>query len=197
MKPADLSSLSGVVLCGGESRRMGRDKGLLPIGDTCWAIHMAGKLASWKIPVFYSINAGQQANYGILIPSGRLIVDALGIPGPLEGLFSVHRRLPGRDLLLLACDMPDLDEATIRGIVDVYREGGPYDFYVYQEEGAGRPVAQPFCGIYTSAGLDAFWSLFAGGEGRGDHSLQSLLNKGRTRRLPIERGDVFRNYNSL
>lgn len=194
MKPADLSNLSGVVLCGGESRRMGRDKGLLPIGDTCWAIHMAAKLASWKIPVFYSINAGQLANYGALIPADRLIVDALGIPGPLEGLFSVHQKLPGRDLLLLACDMPDLDTATIGGIIDVYRGGGPYDFYVYQ---AGRSVAQPFGGIYTSAGLGAFWSFFAGGEDRGDHSLQSLLNKGRTRRLPIERVDVFRNYNSL
>jgi molybdopterin-guanine dinucleotide biosynthesis protein A len=175
---------------------MGRDKGLLPIGDTCWALHMGDKLAPWGIPVFYSINPGQQASYGALIPAGRMVVDGLGMPGPLEGLFSVHQKLPGRDLLLLACDMPDLDGASVQKIIDVYRKGEGDDFYVYQEVENGRRITQPFCGIYTSIGLIAVRASFVGGLS-GDHSLQSLLNKGKTRRLPIERTEVFRNYNSL
>jgi molybdopterin-guanine dinucleotide biosynthesis protein A len=198
-----LSNLTGVVLCGGESRRMGRDKGLLPIGDTCWAVFMAGKLAPWSIPVVYSINPRQEVTYGALIPSERLVIDEVGLQGPLEGLFSVHKQLPGRDLLLLACDMPDLDAPTIQGLIDAYGKEDGYDFYVYQEEvsggreeASGQFFAQPFCGIYTSAGL-ALAGASRHGNGPGDLSLQSLLYKGKTKRLPLERIESFRNYNSF
>jgi molybdopterin-guanine dinucleotide biosynthesis protein A len=203
MKPADLSNLSGIVLCGGESRRMGRDKGLLPIGDTCWAIHMAAKLASWKIPVFYSINAGQQANYGTLIPSERLIIDALGIPGPLEGLFSAHEKFPDRDILLLACDMLDLDEPGIGQVIDAYSagkrdsdksgdDGSVADFFVYRDQG----LTQPFCGIYTACGLAAAYRLFRTGNLR-DFSLQALLRGDTTFWVGAPDPKAFRNYNTL
>jgi molybdopterin-guanine dinucleotide biosynthesis protein A len=202
-----LSRLTGVILCGGKSRRMGRDKGLLKIGDTSWAQYIAGKLAPWQLPVVYSINCTQEEAYGDLIPREQLIMDALGLPGPLEGLFSVHARFPDRDLLLLACDMPDLDAPTLQGIINAYRSGDPYDFYVYQEDSPGKSFAQPFGGIYTSTGLTAASAgltavsigLAAPGteDTAGDFSLQSLLNMGKTKRLPIDRVEVFRNYNSL
>src|ERR1700744_558321 len=145
--------LLGVVLCGGESRRMGRDKGLLETDGVPWAIRMGAKLTPWSIPVVYSINTKQQATYPAILPPELLITDTLGIPGPLAGLFSIYTRYPDKDLLLLACDMQDLDEATIGRLVGIYRdkhmeENAP-SFYVYQDNG----FLQPFCGIYTAAGL--------------------------------------------
>jgi len=191
-----LALLTGVVLCGGESRRMGRDKGLLKIGETSWAQYMAAKLAPWRLPVVYSINPGQAAAYSALIPGDQLIIDALGLHGPLEGLFSVHARLPDKDFLLLACDMPDLDMPTIQKIIEAYREKQRYDFYVYQEELPGESFIQPFCGIYTSAGLAGTFASYRG-EPAGDGSLQALLRKGLTQKLSLERTEAFRNYNSL
>jgi molybdopterin-guanine dinucleotide biosynthesis protein A len=215
-----LSNLAGLVLCGGESRRMGSDKGLLQKEGIPWAVHMGHKLTPWQLPVFYSINSRQKDTYGAILPAERLITDAMGLAGPLEGLFSAHARFPKKDWLLLACDMPDLDGTAIRGVIDAwrtYRKEEYYDFYVYQEaapgssEGTPGPVegtrefaeaapglsfVQPFCGIYTSAGLAGAYASHRMRDTE-DLSLQSLLKKGRTRKLPLDRADAFRNYNSL
>lgn len=197
-----MDQLLGVVLCGGESRRMGRDKGLLPAGDTIWALSAAGKLAPFGIPVIFSINETQLERYSAYISPDHLVIDTVSgktppeglavVKGPLKGLLSVHRKLPGRNLLLLACDMLHLDEPTIQKVITAYREESGYDFYVYQDQ----EFAQPFCGIYTSQGLAAVCQR-VGEEGLPDSSLQSLLNNANTRRLTIDRMEAFRNYNSL
>jgi molybdopterin-guanine dinucleotide biosynthesis protein A len=209
-----MDKLLGVVLCGGESLRMGRDKGSLLKEGIPWAQFIADKLLPFQLPIVFSIHPKQRDLYSGSIPDGQFVQDALNalsVKGPLQGLLSVHAQFPSRDLLLLACDMLDLDEPTIRKIIDMYlldgmreeqhgkqRDGsndeppGEHDFFVYQE----TSFIQPFCGIYTSRGLDPLYTLALEGSLR-DFSLQSLLKKGRTRRLPIDRIEAFGNYNSL
>ncbi|HEY4287919.1 MAG TPA: molybdenum cofactor guanylyltransferase [Puia sp.] len=190
-----MDKLLGLVLCGGESRRMGSDKGLLLKDGTPWALHMGLKLSPWKIPVFYSINKGQQTAYKTILPSRHLVVDTLDLPGPLNGLFSLHQRLPKMDILLLACDMIDLDTATIDQMIRAYMENGPFDYYAYRE-GQEDGFFQPFCGIYTTIGLAAAFDAYRHKLAT-DHRLQTLLRQGRTRSLSIDRPEAFRNYNNL
>jgi len=203
-----MKQLMGVILCGGESRRMGRDKGLLEKDGRRWAQYMADKLFFAGIPVVFSINPPQLSTYTLHLPASRLIVDSpslFSIAGPLRGLLSVHEQFPGADLLLLACDMIDMDEDTLRQLIDAYTNAtspvavtgssaqpASPDFFVYQE----GDFAQPFCGIYTSAGL-AVVHTSALQERLVDFSLQSLLRKGNTMRMPLQRIAAFRNYNTL
>ena len=163
---------------------MGRDKGLILKDGIPWARHMADKLAPFDMPVIYSINPSQVDAYAAELPDVRFVVDNATVPGPLKGLLSVHAKFPDKDLLLLACDMPDMDHATIFQIIDAYRAGGPYEFYAYRE-GA---FFQPFCSIYTSAGLKNYVE---------EVSLQGLLRRGKTKCLAILRNEAFRNYNTL
>ena len=175
---------------------MGKDKGLLKKDGSPWALFMAGKLHACQLPVVYSINTGQQTAYAGIFPAGDCVVDALGLAGPLEGLFSVHRKFPHRDLFLFSCDMLDLDQKTITRLLDVYRvDGGKHDFYVYADEAPGRFLTQPFCGIYTAAGLEVSCGCYLEKLAI-DLSLQGLLQRGRTCRLPIDDMGAFRNYNS-
>jgi molybdenum cofactor guanylyltransferase len=218
-----MNNLLGVVLCGGESRRMGRDKGLLLQGNKPWAIYMADKLAPFRMPVVFSINQRQLEAYSALILAGQLVIDSLDLPGPLKGLLSVHRKFPEKDLLLLACDMMDLDDGTIRKMIGTYSEemegrprtrswenrpadgpgesserespGESPDFFVYQED----HFAQPFCGIYTANGLLQASATLSGQDHHDQHdfSFQGLLGKGKTRRLMIDRPEAFKNYNTV
>jgi len=177
----NITELLGLVLCGGESRRMGRDKGLLLKDGVPWALYAGRKLMP-RMPVFYSIRQAQTEAYAAVLPAERLIPDALAIAGPLNGLLSLHRRFPGADILLAACDMLDLDEATL-GRLLAAREGGDADFFAYGDE----RLWQPFGCIYTSKGLR---------KAEGHESLQSLLRAGKTQGLPILDPMAFNNYNT-
>jgi molybdopterin-guanine dinucleotide biosynthesis protein A len=186
-----MNNLLGVVLCGGESRRMGRDKGLLGKDGVPWAQFIAEKVAPFDLPVIFSVRPGQTPAYRAAIPEGDFLEDRLNLGGPLNGLLSAHELFPGKDILLLACDMLDLDEVTIRDLIGIYRDGG-YEYYVYQ---LGSGFFQPFCGIYTGGALAEAYRSITDSPSQ-DLSLQSFLKKGRTKKLMIERMEAFANYNS-
>ena len=181
-----MCKLIGVVLCGGESRRMGRDKGLIDCDGVSWAERMGLKLASFGLQVVYSIRAEQETAYSA-IPGAILVVDSVELGGPINGLLSVHRRFPADDLLVLACDMQDMDNGTIGGLIAEYRRGGA-EFYVYYE-GA---LAQPFCAIYTAGGLSR-----VSGEIGEERRMRTIVEMGVVQRLEVKRQEAFGNYNSM
>lgn len=186
-----MQNLLAVVLCGGQSRRMGRDKGLIPAGDgSIWAQQVAAKLVLLQLPVVFSVNQKQVEEYARYIERGQLVVDSSEIPGPVGGVLSVHEQLPGKNLLLLACDMLEMDAATIRQTIDIYLKEPGFDFYVHQDSN----FAQPFCGIYTAVGLERV-SRQAKEHALAKFSMQWLLNGANTRRMPIENPGAFSNYN--
>jgi len=173
----------GVILCGGSSSRMGRDKGLICKDGIPWARYMADKLSAFHIPVVFSVNASQVRAYSAVAPAAALVTDNVAVAGPLKGLLSVHAQSPRTDLLLLACDMLDVDMPTIAHLIASYSAGG-YEFYAYRE----NAFFQPFCAVFTAAGLE---------RGVQEPSLQMLLRQGKTKSLAILRSEAFRNYNTL
>jgi len=190
-KDGRIADLLGVILCGGESRRMGRDKGLLLADGVPWALHMAEKLRPWGLPVVYSINKGQYETYSAHLPGQRLVVDRLGLAGPLEGLLTVHAAYPGSDLLLLACDLQDLDAETLSGLIGKYL-AEEANAYAYRDADG----LQPLCAIYTSVLLRPRYEAVK--EGRAiDVRLRSLLDGEGVRLLEAGSEGAFRNYNTL
>lgn len=189
---ASIKNILGVVLCGGESKRMGTDKGLKKIENTIWAQWVAGKLNFVNCPVVYSVNQTQFEKYSAHISPEHLITDDNDMKGPMRGLFSVHNKFPDNDLLVLACDMLELDDFTIRHLMQVYEEEQGYDFYVHRD----KEFDQPFCSIYTGSGLQAL-EAFVQAHIMTDFSMQSLLRKGNTKRITINHRNAFENYNTI
>jgi molybdopterin-guanine dinucleotide biosynthesis protein A len=178
-----MAALMGVILCGGESRRMGRDKGLIQKDGISWARRMADKLVSLGLPVVFSVNTSQLDAYTQVLPGEILVADSAAADGPLKGLLSVHEKFPDEDLLLLGCDMLDMDAQTIQLLTDAHRKD-VYSFYAYAIDG----FFEPLCCIYTAAGLAA---------GPMASSLQNLLRQGKTKSLVMVNNEAFRNYNTL
>ncbi|AHM62068.1 molybdenum cofactor guanylyltransferase [Flammeovirgaceae bacterium 311] len=170
---------------------MGRDKGLMPIGDSCWAKHVADKLESLQLPVVVSVNGAQLNTYSKIFAREQLVIDAVSVSGPLNGLLSVHQQYEHWDLLLMACDMVNMQFNTLFSLIRIYQASTLADFYVYQEES----FAEPFGGIYTGRGLRKVAKLVEDKRLK-NYSLRSILEQGRTKKVPISSRISFTNYNS-
>lgn len=186
-----VSQLLGVTMCGGESRRMGTDKGLMKRGNTTWAEMVTGKLRELHLPVVVSINQSQQLHYRQIFLSDTMVVDCLNLQGPLNGLLSVHQANPQADLLLLACDMIDMKLPVLQNLVQCYRLEPAFDCYAYHR----GSFFEPLCAIYTATALNAIQSAFNQGV-LSDFSLQNILRNRNTKSLPIDDLESFNNKNS-
>jgi molybdopterin-guanine dinucleotide biosynthesis protein A len=93
------NALVGVVLAGGRSRRMGRDKATLCLDGEAMAARAARRLR----PVVATVVMADGGR--ALIPSFFSVADA-AVGGPAAGLLGAAARFPGHPLLVLACDLP-------------------------------------------------------------------------------------------
>jgi molybdopterin-guanine dinucleotide biosynthesis protein A len=186
-----MEQLLGMVMCGGQSSRMGTDKGLIVINDTCWAGYMATKLKALELPFIVSINASQAEKYTKYFSDEQLVIDASEANGPVRGILSVHFKYPDNDLLLVACDMIDMQETTLQSLVIAYTQQPGSDFYTYHNNG----FFEPFCAIYTAKGLQSMFYKY-GAADLAHLSLQRILREGNTKELPVTEAASFNNYNS-
>jgi len=186
--------MTGVVLCGGQSTRMGTDKGLLEKGNLTWAEIAFRKLASLKIPVIVSVNKSQVDAYSKIFSSGELIVDDESIPvkGPLLGLLSAHKNYCKEDLLVLACDMIEINQVLLNNLVDAYNKAF-FDVYVFV---TGTKL-QPLFGIYTSKGLKKIDDLMKQQQLE-KFSMMHVLESLNTKCIEVAEPSfhLFNNYNS-
>ena len=136
----------GVVLCGGQSSRMGKDKGLIITDGMCWAERAQQLLSAVCGRTVYAIRPEQQTAYTAAIGGGSFVVDGGRYKdiGPLGGLLSAHEQFPESDILLLACDMVGVEAEDLQrlfqavGEIRVYRS---VDFF------------EPLCAYYSAAAL--------------------------------------------
>jgi len=146
----------GIILCGGQSSRMGTDKGLLQYEAKTWAQTAIEKLSVLNIPIQLSINEQQQTEYAKVFKPELLIVDnaALDIKGPLLGVLSAHLQNPVNDLFLLACDLPLMEPALLKELFALY-QSKKYEVYIY----TNNKEPEPLCGIYTAKALKKIIAL--------------------------------------
>jgi len=100
----------GVVLAGGASRRMGRDKAALAVDGETLAARAARRLLGVCARV--AIADGGRG----LVPGLPCLPDAPA-PGPAAGILGAARAWPGHPLLVLACDLPRVSEALLRELM--------------------------------------------------------------------------------
>ena len=124
--------MKAIVLCGGKSTRMGKDKAFLKWRNDYWFERIYKLLNSINQEVFISHNEKQQLDLTPLFPSQKLILDKVNYPGPLNGILSSFSELQD-DLLVLACDLQKIRLKSIQTLLDNYEVGG-YDVYLFQGE---------------------------------------------------------------
>jgi molybdenum cofactor guanylyltransferase len=186
--------MTGVVLCGGMSSRMGSDKGLLEVNEESWAENSAFLLSSLDVPVIISINKKQVETYSSFFTKGSLVVDneSLDLKGPLLGIMSVHLMKPGEDLLVLACDMISMKLVVLDILFKEYTTGDA-EAYIYTIQNNREPL----CGIYTSSALQKINELVYTHQLK-NFSMMHVLDMIHAAYIPVEPHltSCFKNVNS-
>lgn len=103
---ADLPSIAGIVLAGGKSNRMGRNKALLPYKGRPLIDHMIDLLHDTGLQdIFISGH----------LPDYPGVLDDTPAAGPVEGIRSVIKHKPGyQGYLFVPVDMPLLTPQVLR-----------------------------------------------------------------------------------
>lgn len=102
--------LNGLVLAGGQSLRMGRDKGAMNWHGKPQREYVADLLAPLCAETFISCRAGQETALQSAYP---VLPDTFADLGPYGAILSAFRYAPDRAWLVVACDLPLLDAATL------------------------------------------------------------------------------------
>lgn len=115
MTSARAPELIGLVLAGGDSRRMGGDKGELRYRGVAQARYLWELLGRHLERCLVSVNAGQRnlSTYKDL----PVIVDPEPRRGPATGLLAAHAAEPGAAWLVAAVDMVHIDDALVRTLI--------------------------------------------------------------------------------
>lgn len=165
-----------VILTGGQSRRMGRDKALLPLEGQPMSLALAERYAELG-PVAFSVDRKGRFPVGGFVE----LVDRWPGQGPINGLISAFLDTGEDVVFLTATDMPGGSAEAVRPLLAAL---GEHDACLYGQE--------PLFAVYRRSCLAA--ALDCMEEGR--RSLKALLERLDVQRLPMPGEGLFVNLNT-
>jgi len=152
----------GVCVCGGRSRRMGRDKAALVVGDRTLLARATETLAQVADEVVLATGAGARyAELGL-----RVVLDRCADAGPLAGLeaglsaAAENATGDGALVAVLPCDMPRAGATLFRELVRRARLDPDAAAHLF----AGPAGAEPLCGVYHTRALVSIRAALDAGE---------------------------------
>ncbi len=141
-----------VVLCGGRSTRMGRDKATLPFGEETLLQRIVATLHALVQDIVVVGHGGQALPP---LPEGvRVAHDLVDDQGPLGGLQAALRETQSDAVYVTGCDVPFLQPAFVRLLFDAL---GTAQIAVADEGGFTHPLAA----VYRPAVLPVIDRLLA------------------------------------
>ncbi|HEV2477872.1 MAG TPA: molybdenum cofactor guanylyltransferase [Candidatus Dormibacteraeota bacterium] len=142
-----------LVLAGGQSRRMGRPKPWIEVGNSILIRYVVERLAPAFSELMVSFAEPEQMEQ--LVPY-RVVFDRKPNAGPLAGLEAGLLAAHNQVLFAVACDMPYVDRTTAEIAVAAARS---CDAAIPRHDGLFEPV----CGAYSKTALHAITSALDAG----------------------------------
>ncbi len=184
----NFGTLTGAVLAGGQSRRMGQDKALLTLeGESLWR-RQARVLQAAGAARVGVVRQREQAAL-ILPPSLSLWHDTIIGAGPLAGLHAALQACETEWLAVLATDMPRIDAGWFRWLGRHCRPG--CGAVVRHTNGHFEPLAA----IYPRDVLPEIEHRLSGNVLALHHLIESLIAQGRLASVPLPAGEAWRTAN--
>jgi len=143
------------VQAGGQSRRMGRDKGLVELDGRPLILHVLERLLPLADDVVVTTNAPE--TYAFL--GVRLASDSIPGAGALPGLATALEAARGERVLVVACDMPFASPRLMAHLLDLAEDS---DVVIPRRRGEFEPLHA----VYRRACLPAIRASLEAGQSR-------------------------------
>ena len=132
-----MMGLSGIVLAGGLSRRLGRDKAIEPFGDEPLIARVISRLSGLTNETVVVVNSEARGKELPLPDGARVAVDIYPDAGSLGGIFSGLTAANSDWGFVVACDMPFLNTDLIAHMLTLRED---YDAVVPLLDGYPEPT---------------------------------------------------------
>ena len=162
------SELIAGILIGGQSRRMGQCKALLPLRGRTFVEHVVDVASTVADEIV--LLGDLDLNIPGLARTARLS-DPPGCVGPLAGLFSLLEYAGSRWSLLLACDMPMLTVEVLECLIQARGERG--DAVAFRRLDRNREF-HACCAAYHPRALPAVRAELTAGVGKIQNVLRAV-----------------------
>lgn len=138
---------AAIVLAGGKSSRLGRDKASEPLLGRPLLQRVLDRFLG-LVDEYVVVRAAGQTLPAIETPALRVVEDLYPETGPLGGIYSGLSAAAAGHAVVVACDMPLLQPKLI---AELLRLAPDHDLVVPVSE----EFPQPLCAVYSKACLDA------------------------------------------
>ena len=156
MKKAAASvPVSAIILAGGRSERLGRDKATLGFGRTTLSQHVVDLASGLSNDVIVVIRADQR----LQVSGARLVTDADAYVGPLAGIAGGLVTARHEWSVVVACDMPFIDLSFVSYMIS---QTPGYDAVVPRLEVG----LEPLYALYRKRCLPSLWRALESGRRR-------------------------------
>ena len=136
--------VTGIILAGGKSSRMGSDKGLLEFNDKPMIQTIIDALSALDIPIFIVSNNDEYKQFGLPV-----IEDVVKDKGPVAGIYTGLLNSKTELNIILSCDIPLISTETLSFLLNNVKD---FDVTIPKMNN----TIHPLIGVYTKSSLKTF-----------------------------------------
>jgi molybdopterin-guanine dinucleotide biosynthesis protein A len=176
-------NITGILLAGGQSSRMGSDKALMDLQGESFVSLITKVMAPFVCEIVIVSDHDAHDRFGF-----KRIEDIIKDSGPLSGIHAGLTYSETQYNLILCCDVPLMDEAVLSFLI----EGFDADYDIIQLQYLDKPI--PLIGIYNKSCAQVCERLLHSNERRVMKLLAASTCK--TLKLTPELGVYIENINT-
>lgn len=147
--------LYGLVLTGGKSKRMNRDKALIDYNGKAHAAYIYETLKPFCEEVYLSARSGQWNDTPL--EQFPVIEDSVKTEGPIAGILSAFDRHPDADWFVVACDLVHFNSEVAETLLSNFHDSAVATTYANRDKG----FPEPLCAIYSPSARSEFLDAVA------------------------------------
>jgi molybdopterin-guanine dinucleotide biosynthesis protein A len=174
--------VTGIVLAGGKSSRMGTDKAMLKIDGVPLAINSKDSITPFCDDVIISVNSSNAADF----TGFHTVIDDVYGQGPIGGIARCLEASSSEVNLVFACDIPYIDPFTVLRMLSYIDD---FDIIV-PSFAPGK--SEPLYGVYRKTVVPFAYNMLAKGQRR----VSELFEKCRTKIIRMDDGGRYANLNT-